>query len=144
MEEIKQIWCAEDSCYYPEIKVENGRTYKLDTEHFVYLEQLDFGFTEEEQELMRNPIDRWGNAWRKFMQENYPNEAAELKKSNRWDELALEIDREAHSLWELLRKQYSKANPRPTTFMETMEWENTRGFYVDHEVMEQVVLQFRA
>ena len=78
------------------------------------------------------------------MQENYPNEAAELKKSNRWDELALEIDREAHSLWELLRKQYSKANPRPTTFMETMEWENTRGFYVDHEVMEQVVLQFRA
>ena len=80
MEEIKQIWCAEDSCYYPEIKVENGRTYKLDTEHFVYLEQLDFGFTEEEQELMRNPIDRWGNAWRKFMQENYPNEAAELKK----------------------------------------------------------------
>ena len=89
-------------------------------------------------------IGRWGRAWQRFMQENYPTEAAELKESNRFDELALEIDREAYSLWELLRKQYAKANPRPTTFMETMKWENTRGFYVDHEVMEQVVLQFRA
>ena len=88
-------------------------------------------------------IGRWGTAWQRFMQENYPNEAAELKKSNRWDELALEIDREAYSLWEQLRKQYAKANPRPTTFMETMKWKNTRGFYVDHEVMEQVVLKER-
>ena len=89
-------------------------------------------------------IGRWGIAWQRFMQENYPDETAKLKESNRWDELALEIDSEAYSLWELLRKQYAKANPRPTTFMETMKWENTRGFYVDHEVMEQVVLQFRA
>lgn len=89
-------------------------------------------------------IGRWGAAWQRFMQENYPTEAAELMNSNRFDELALEIDREAYSLWELLRKQYAKANPRPTTFMETMKWENTRGFYVDHEVMEQIVLQFRA
>ena len=88
-------------------------------------------------------IGRWGKAWQRFMQENYPVEATELKKSNRWYELALEIDLEAYSLWELLRKQYAKANPRPTTFMETMKWENTRGFYVDHEVMEQIVLQFR-
>ena len=88
-------------------------------------------------------IGRWGTAWQRFMQENYPDEAAKLKESNRWDELALEIDREAYSLWELLRKQYAKANPRPTSFMETMKWENTRGFYVDHEVMEQVVLRER-
>ena len=94
----------------------------------------------KEEELT---IGRWGKAWQRFMQENYPTEAEELKRSNRFDELALEIDREAYSLWELLRKQYAKANPRPTTFMETMKWENTRGFYVDHEVMEQVVLQFR-
>ena len=95
----------------------------------------------KEEELT---IGRWGIAWQRFMQENYPDETAKLKESNRWDELALEIDSEAYSLWELLRKQYAKANPRPTTFMETMKWENTRGFYVDHEVMEQVVLQFRA
>ena len=89
-------------------------------------------------------IGRWGRAWQRFMQENYPDEAEELMNSNRWNELAIEIDQEAYSLWELLRKQYATANPRPTTFMETMKWENTRGFYVDHEVMEQVVLQFRA
>ena len=97
--------------------------------------------TAEVEELT---IGRWGTAWQRFMQENYPDEAARLKESNRWDELAFEIDREAYSLWELLRKQYAKANSRPTTFMETMKWENTRGFYVDHEVMAQVVLQFRA
>lgn len=94
----------------------------------------------KEEELT---IGRWGKAWQKFMQENYTAEAAELMNSNRWDELALEIDQEAYSLWELLRKQYAKANPRPNTFTETMKWENTRGFYVDHEVMEQVVLTFR-
>ena len=89
-------------------------------------------------------IGRWGIAWQRFMQENYPDEAAELMNTARWDELALEIDREAYSLWELLRNQYANANPRQITFMEIMKWENTRGFYVDHKVMEQVVLQFRA
>ena len=96
--------------------------------------------TAEVEELT---IGRWGRAGQRFMQKNYPTEAEELMNSGRWDELALEIDREAYSLWELLRKQYAKENPRPTTFMETMKWENTRGFYVDHEVMEQVVLRFR-
>lgn len=95
----------------------------------------------KEEELT---IGRWGIAWQRFMLENYPDETKELKESNRWDELALEIEREAYSLWKLLRKQYAKANPRPTTFMETMKWENTRGFYVYHEVMEQVVLQFKS
>lgn len=89
-------------------------------------------------------IGRWGKEWQKFMKENYPAETAELMAADRWNELALEIDCEAWAMWELLRKQYAKENPRPTTFMETMRWENTRGFYVDHEVMEQVVLQFRA
>lgn len=88
-------------------------------------------------------IGRWGIAWQRFMTEKYPGETADLKENNRWDELAHEIDREAYSLWELLRKQYAKSNPRPTTFMEIVKWENIRGFYVDHEVMEQVVLQFR-
>ncbi len=89
-------------------------------------------------------IGRWGIAWQRFMTENHPTEAAELQATDRWDEIALEIDREAWNLRELLRKQYAKANPRPTTFMEIVKWENTCGFYVDHEIMEQIVLQFRA
>lgn len=88
-------------------------------------------------------IGRWGKEWHKFMKENYPAETAELMAADRWNELALQIDREAWAMWELLRKQFAKENPRPTTFMEIVKWENTRGFYVDHEVMEQVVLIFR-
>lgn len=143
MEEIKQIWCAEDSCYYPEIKVENGRTYKLDTEHFVYLEQLDFGFTEEEQELMRNPIDRLGNAWRKFMQENYPEEIPPLAGRLKWELIPRQIDKEAWAMWELLRRQYAQKNPRPKLFVEIEKWERTRSLIVEHEVMEKIVLQYR-
>lgn len=89
-------------------------------------------------------IGRWGNEWQKFTTENYPAETSELMVADLWNELALQIDREAWAMWELLRKQYAKENPRPTTFMEIVKWENTRGFYVDHEVMEQVVLKLRA
>ena len=42
MEEIGQIWCEEDKMFYPEIKEENGRTYKLDPTTFVYLEQVSW------------------------------------------------------------------------------------------------------
>ena len=143
MEEIKQIWCAEDSCYYPEIKVENGRTYKLDTERFVYLEQLNLGFTEEEQELMRNPIDRWGNAWRKFMQENYPEEIPSLAGRLKWELIPRQIDKEAWAMWELLRRQYAEKNPRPKSFVEIEKWKRTRQMIVEREVMEQIVLQYR-
>ena len=66
MAEVRQIWCAEDKMYYPEIKTENGRTYKLDPETFVYLEQVELGLTDEEQQLLSEPIDRWGKAWRRF------------------------------------------------------------------------------
>ena len=72
MEKIRQVWCEEDNRYYPEIKIEDGRTYKLDEEKFVYLEQLDLGLTYKEQELMENPVDRWGQEWRKFMMEPPP------------------------------------------------------------------------
>lgn len=99
----------------------------------------NINITNEEQ-----TIGRWGIAWQRFMMENYPEESDELMSADRWNELALVIDREAWKMWELLRKQYAKENPRPTDFMETVKWENTRGFYVDHEVMEQVVLVFRS
>ena len=53
------------------------------------------------------------------------------------------IDREAWQMWELLRKQYAAQNPRPKTFVEIAVWEKTRSLVVEHEVMEQVVLQCR-
>ncbi len=53
------------------------------------------------------------------------------------------IDREAWQMWELLRKQYAEKNPRPRTFVEIAACEKTRSLVVEHEVMEQIVLQCR-
>ena len=66
------------------------------------------------------PIGRFGTEWQKFMKENYPE------------------------TWNLLRKQYAEKNPRPKTFTEIVGWEKTRSLYVEHEVMEQVVLCCRS
>lgn len=143
MQEIKQIWCEEDSCYYPEIKIEGGRSYKLDPTTFVYLEQLELGLSEEEQELMKNPIDRWGKAWQRFMEEHYPEEIPSLQGRLKWELIPRQIDREAWRMWELLRKQYAEKNPRPKTFMEIATWEKIRSIIVEREVMEQIVLQER-
>ena len=144
MEEIRQIWCEEDKRYYPEIKIENGRTYKLDEITFVYLEQIDLGLTDEEQELIENPVDCWGQEWRRFMAENYPEDIPSLQGRLKWEIIPRQIDKEAWEMWELLRKQYAVQNPRPTTFLEIAEWEKTRAFIIEHEIMEQLVLQYRA
>ena len=144
MEKIRQVWCEEDNRYYPEIKIENGRTYKLDEEKFVYLEQLNLGLTDEEQKLMENPVDRWGQEWRKFMQTNYPEEIPSLQGRLKWELIPRQIDKECWQMWALLRKQYAAKNPRPTTFTEIAEWEKTRTFIIEHEIMEQLVLQYRA
>ena len=144
MEKIRQIWCEEDNRYYPEIKIEDSRTYKLDEEKYVYLEQLDLGLTDEEQKLMENPVDRWGQEWRKFMTENYPEEIPSLQGRLKWEIIPRQIDKECWQMWELLRKQYAANTPRPTTFLEIAEWEKTRAFIIEHEIMEQLVLQYRA
>ena len=143
MAEIRQIWCEADKKFYPETIEENGKTYKLDPKTFVYLEQLELDLTDEEQEMMSEPIGRWGQAWQKFMTENYPEEIPSLQGRLKWELIPRQIDKEAWALWELLRKQYAQKNPRPKTFVEIEKWEKTRGFIVEHEVMEQIVLQHR-
>ena len=77
------------------------------------------------------------------MRENYPTETEELANTTRFDELALEVDNEAWELRQLLRSQYAKGNPRPTSFEQIAEWENTLGFIVDREILEHVVQHYR-
>ena len=60
------------------------------------------------EELMNTTIDRWGAAWRRFMETNYPDEILQLKANGRWDIIPRLIDREAWQMWELLRKQYAR------------------------------------
>lgn len=68
---------------------------------------------------------------------------SQAEKHGGWEIIPHLIDREAWQMWELLRKQYAAQNPRPKTFVEIAVWEKTRSLVVEHEVMEQVVLQCR-
>lgn len=77
------------------------------------------------------------------METNYPDEILQLKANGRWEVIPRLIDREAWQMWELFHKQYAAQNPRPKTFVEIASWEKTRSLVVEHEVMEQVVLQYR-
>lgn len=85
-------------------------------------------------------IGRFGTEWQRFMKENHPDVIMIDLVGNRFDELARKIDEEAWEMWELLRKQYAEEYPRPKTFTKIVTWEKTRSLYVEHEVMEQVVL----
>ena len=88
------------------------------------------------EELLNNPIDRWGIAWQRFMETNYPKEIPLLKENGRWEIIPRLIDREAWQMWELLRKQYAEKNPRPRTFVEIAAWEKTRSLVVEQEVKQ--------
>lgn len=143
MNEIKQIWCEEDKMFYPETMAKNGRTYKLDPKTFVYLEQLELGLTDEEQALMNEDIGMYGERWQRFMTENYPEVIPSLQGRLKWELIPRQIDKEAREYRELLRKQYSQKNPRPTTFVEIAQWENTLGMIIDRAIMEDVVLIYR-
>ena len=143
MAEIKQIWCEEDKMFYPEIKKENGRTYKLDPTTFVYLEQLELGLTDEEQALMSEPIGRWGREWQRFMTENHPEVLLSLKGRLKWELIPRQIDKEAMEYRTLLRKQYAQKNPRPKTFVEIRQWENTLGMIIDRAIVEDIAHQYR-
>ncbi len=143
-EEVKQIWCEEDKMFYPETKVIDGKTYKLDPEKFVYLQDLTIEFTPEEEELMSQPIDRWGRAWQTFMEENYPADIPMLQGRQLWWIIPRQVDKEVREMWDVLEEQYEKAHPRPTTtFMEIAQWENTKRAEIIHTVMEEVVLKYR-
>lgn len=95
------------------------------------------------EEIMNTPIDRWGIAWQRFMEENYRDDIPMLKENGRWEVIPRLIDQEAWQMWELLRKQYAAQSPRPRTFVEIAAWEKTRSLIVEHEIMEQIVLQCR-
>ena len=130
MEEIRQIWCEEDQKFYPEIKVENGSTYKLDPQTFVYLQKLDLGLTEEEQSLMNEAIGKYGEKWREYMEEFHPEVIPSLQGRLKWELIPRQVDKEAFEYRTLLRKQYAKENPSPTTFNDLVVWENTLGIAV--------------
>lgn len=138
MSEIKQIWCEEDKKFYPEYKTENGKTYKLHPKWFVYLEE--FEPTAEQQELMKEPIGRWGRQWRRFMEETYPEQAEHLKNIGLdWELIPRRIDREANELYDIVRKEYLRTTPRPKTFWETLQWEEKFRLIWIHRIETELI-----
>ena len=104
---------------------------------------LDLGLTDEEQELMSEDIGRYGEKWREYMEEFYPEVIPSLQGRLKWELIPRQVDKEAFEYRTLLRKQYEKKNPRPTTFNELVVWENTLGMLIDRAIMEDVVLIYR-
>ena len=70
------------------------------------------------------------------MQTNYPEDIPSLQGRLKWEIIPRQVDKECWQMWELLRKQYAANNPRPTTFLEIAEWEKTRAFIIEHEIMD--------
>ena len=150
MSEIKQIWndqsvwCEEDGKSYPEIIEEDGQTYKLDPATWTYLPLLTVNYTDEEQELMNQPIGSYGRKWQEFMQENYPFEIAPMETRAQFGLIARKVDKEAQEMYELLTEQWAESHqPRPTTFAESAAWEKMKILECKRAVMEDVVLKHR-
>ena len=143
MEEVKQLWCEEDQKYYPTIVERNGTMYELDPKTWTYNEMVTINYTEEEQELLKNPIRRYGRAWQKFMEENYPYMIAPLQMQARYGIIARQVDKEAEEMAWNLSQKYLETHPRPTTFLETAQWEKMKQLEIDNIVMTEVVLKVR-
>ncbi len=144
MSEIKQIWCEEEKKYYAEMIEENGQTYKLDPTTWTYLPLLTVEYSEEEQELLKQPIGSYGREWQRFMEENYPFEIAPLEMRAQYGIIARKVDREAEEMYNTLTEQWAQAHqPRPTTFAEIAAWEKMKIMECKRAVMEDVVLKPR-
>ena len=136
-EEIRQIWFKRGDKFYPRITEVNDRFYRLDTK------DKSFGLTEDDAELLNEPIGYYGRAWRRLMEENYPEEIPSLEIQLKWELIPRQIDKEAEEMAWNLEQQYARNNPRPKTFLEIAKWEKMKRLEVDHRVMEDLVLQYR-
>ena len=92
---------------------------------------------------MNEDIGKYGEKWREYMAEFHPEVIPSLQGRLKWELIPRQVDKEAMEYRELLRKQYAKENPRPTTFSELVAWENTLGMLIDRTIMEDIVLIYR-
>ena len=125
---------------------EKGIPCLLDPETMTYQQQLTYTTDPAEQKLLEEPVGKYGLAWKSYMKENHSAEAEMLKIKCRWEILVRKIDTEAWEMYELLQSQYHKNNPLPqnNNFMEMYKYNETMDFYIDHEIMKQVVFQLRS
>ncbi|GHU59357.1 hypothetical protein FACS1894133_5980 [Clostridia bacterium] len=101
--------------------------------------------TPEEEELLKEPLMFYGQQWVNYMKEHHVADWSKMCGYCRIGLIARQVDREAMELDDLLDEQYRKQNPPPMngSFIENSAYNNTKGMYIRHEVMEQVVLRYR-
>lgn len=105
MAEVRQIWCAEDKMYYPEIKTENGRTYKgLNELRATFREMLSAQERNCSDTELKSLQDRLNAQYDSFVKKNgYINDSSNSQVFSRDDDYnslcALEIiDEEAKTV----------------------------------------------
>ena len=97
--------------------------------------------TDCEPTLTEEPLGMYAERWMEFMEQNHPHLAEELRHKRQFLTVARAVDEEARTYRELLDRQYTQANPRPTVeFEKIAAWETTRAFYTDGAVMRERVL----
>ena len=103
--------------------------YEL-TPEGTYVPKIAYTSDPEEEKLLKKPIRRWGRAWIKWMEAEYPADVDILvcEAEERFDELD---------------KIYRKDHPRPTEFNAIRKWEKERLMTLEHQVMEEIVYKRR-
>ena len=144
-EKQEMIWCEEEQKHYPKYDYDEklGIMYQLDTQTWTYNPIIEVTTDTATKKLLDEPIGKYGRKWQKFMEANNPEMIPHLQGNLRWEIIPREIDKEAEELYQILDDQYRTQNPRPTEFMETAKWEKMRLMEIDHEIMIQIVLQYR-
>ena len=137
-EEVRQVWCEEEKQFLPSIMTRNGKTYRLNEETFVYEAMTELSLTDEERELMKEPISRWGKEWQTFMTENFPADIPKLQGRLLWELIPRKIDREAWEISEKTREEFQMMNPRPTTGNAAV-WEEQLRSLTREQILENLV-----
>ena len=85
-------------------------------------------------------IGTYGCAWMEWMVENHKDKVRKMQTEGTYHAVAKSVNDEAMTYWELLERQYLKANPYPNTFEENVKYHATKNFYVEGAVMREKVL----
>ena len=116
--------------------------YEL-TPEGTYVPKIAYTSDPEEEKLLKKPIRRWGRAWMKWMEAEYPADVDILVCECRWQIIPREIDIEAEERFDELDEIYRKDHPRPTEFNAIRKWEKERLMTLEHQVMEEIVYKRR-
>ena len=95
-----------------------------------------------EPSMEEEPIGIYGLKWLDMMQNHYEIELEILMSYPLHLSVAREVEKMARTYQEILEKQFEENNPRPTGSYEAIvQWERTKQFEVDSQVMREIVLQ---